>query len=61
MLFERDMNDMPIPVTLQVKDGRIVRIDYHIGVSPEEILKEIAVEQIVITPQEASVWTDSVR
>lgn len=61
MLFERHINDMPIPVTLQVKDGRIVRIDYHIGTSPEEMLKEIPVEKVLVTPQEAKAWTESVR
>lgn len=61
MLFDRDMNDMPLPVVLQVRDGRIVRIDYHIGISPEEMLKEIPVEQVLVTPQEANAWTESVQ
>jgi len=61
MLFERFINDMPIPVTFQVKDGRIVRIDYHIGITPEEILKGIPVEKVLVSPQEAKAWTESVR
>ena len=61
MLFDREMNDMPIPVTLQVKDGRIVRIDYHIGTSPEEMLKGIPVEKVIVSPQEAKAWTESMR
>jgi hypothetical protein len=61
MLFEREMNDMPMPIVLQVTDGRIVRIDYHIGISPEEILKEIPVENVIVPPQEAKAWTESVR
>jgi hypothetical protein len=52
---------MPLPVVLQVRDGRIVRIDYHIGTSPEEMLKEIPVERVLVLPQEAKAWTESVR
>jgi hypothetical protein len=61
MLFEREMNDMPLPIVVQVTDGRIVRIDYHIGISPEEILKGIPVENVIVPPQEAKAWTESVR
>lgn len=61
MLFERELNEIPLPIVLQVTDGRIVRIDYHIGISPEEILKQVAVEQIVIAPMEAKSWTDTFR
>lgn len=61
MLFERYINDMPIPVVLQVTDGKIVRIDYHIGITPEEMLKQIPVEQVIIAPLEAKAWTETVR
>jgi len=61
MLFERELNDMPLPIVLQVTDGRIVRIDYRIGISPEDMLKEIPVEQIVIAPMEAKSWTEAFR
>jgi hypothetical protein len=59
MLFERELNDMPLPIVLQVTDGRIVRIDYRIGISPEDMLKEIPVEQIVIVPKEAKDWSET--
>lgn len=61
MLFERELNDMPLPIVLQVTGGRIVRIDYHIGISPEEMLKEIPLENVIISPQEAKEWAESVR
>jgi hypothetical protein len=61
MLFERETSDLQLPVVFQVRDGRIVRIDYHIGVSPEDILKEIPIEQVVIAPQEAKAWTEALR
>lgn len=61
MLFERETSDLQLPMVFQVKDGRIVRVDYHIGVSPEDILKEIPIEQVVIAPQEAKAWTEALR
>ena len=61
MLFERDMNDIFQPVVLRVQDGKIVRMDFRMGISPEDILKEIPMEQIVVTPQEAQVWMQSIR
>ena len=60
-LFERELNDMPLPIVLQVTGGWIVRIDYHVGISPEEMLKGIPVEQILITPQETQAWMDFIR
>ena len=61
MLFERNMDNMQLPVVFQVRDGRIVRIDYHIGISPEDILKDIPIEQILVPPQEAKAWTEAVH
>jgi len=61
MLFERDINDISMPVILQVKDGKVVRMDFRFGVLPEDMLKEIPVENILITPQEAKIWTETVR
>ena len=61
MLFERDLNDILSPVILRVQDGKIVRMDFRMGISPEDILKEIPAEQIVLTPQEAQAWMESIR
>ena len=61
MLFERDLNDIPLPVILQVQDGKVVRMDFRFGISAADLLKEIPVENILITPQEAQAWTEAVR
>lgn len=61
MLFERDINDIPLPVILQVEDGKIVRMDFRFGISAMDLLKEIPVENILVTPQEAQTWMESIR
>ncbi|HEY5731754.1 MAG TPA: hypothetical protein VIS72_17025 [Anaerolineales bacterium] len=61
MLFERDMNDISLPVVLRVMDGKVVRMDFSFGVSAADLLKEVPVENVLITPQEAKAWTESVR
>ena len=61
MLFERNMNDISLPVVLRVVDGKIVRMDFSFGVSAADLLKGIPVEKVIVSPQEAKVWTESVR
>lgn len=61
MLFERDLNDVSLPVVLRVVDGRIVRMDFSFGVSAADLLKEVPVEDVLVTPQEAKAWMESVR
>ena len=61
MLFERNVNDIPLPVVLRVLDGRVVRMDFSFGVSAANLLKEIPVENVLVTPQEAQAWTESFR
>jgi len=61
MLFERNMNDLPLPVILHVVEGKIVRMDFRFGISATEVLKEVPVENVLITPQDAQAWADAVR
>ena len=61
MLFERNVNDISLPVVLRVMDGRIVRMDFSMGISAADLLKEVPVEKVLVTPQEAQAWTESVR
>ena len=61
MVFERDINDQSLPIILRVQDGMIVRMDFRFGITPEEILKEIPVADVIIVPQEAKAWTEAVR
>ena len=61
MLFERDINDVSLPIILRVLDGKVVRMDFRFGVTPEDILKDVPVEDILIAPQEAKAWTEAFR
>jgi len=60
LLFERTQNDIPFPVTAYVKDGKIVRLMFSIGMTPAEILSGIPLEQILIPPDEAQALTEFV-
>ncbi len=60
MLFERDKNDISLPVILQVRDGKVVRMDFRFGISTADLLKEVAVEDVLITPQESQAWMESI-
>lgn len=61
MLFERNVNDISLPVVLRVVEGKIVRMDFSVGVSAADLLKEIPVESVLVSPQEAKAWVESVR
>ncbi len=52
LLFDRDLNDIPMPIIALVEDGRLVRLDYRFGTSPEEILSAIPVDRVLLTPAE---------
>ncbi len=56
LLFERDQNDIPFPVTVFVENGKIVRIAYHFGITAEEQLQSIPIEQVIIPPSEVEAW-----
>ena len=61
MLFERELNDAPVPIILRVTDGKIVRLDYPQVNSVDEILEDIPPEQILIPPPEAVAWSEQSR
>jgi hypothetical protein len=61
MLFERSMNDISLPVVLRVVDGKVVRMDFSFGISAADLLKEIPVENVIVSPQEAKAWEESIR
>ncbi len=56
LLFEREVNDFPVPVTALIQDGKLVGLNFAIGVSSEDILKEIPVADILVAPQEVDAW-----
>jgi hypothetical protein len=53
LIFTREMNAVPFPVTVFVEDGRIVRLQHHMGSEAQGILDELPVEAILISPSEA--------
>ncbi|MCI0396848.1 MAG: hypothetical protein L0332_06340 [Chloroflexi bacterium] len=57
LLFERDQNDYPLPIVAIVQDGRLVRLEYYMGVQAAEVLGRVPVNQVVIQPQEAQELT----
>jgi len=61
MLFERNENNVSLPVILRVADGKIVRMDFSIGISAADLLKEVPVENVLVTPQEAKDWSETFR
>lgn len=60
LLFGREMNDISIPVTALVQDGKLVRLVFSYGVSPAEILSGVPVEQILIAPEQAEAVAEDV-
>jgi len=61
MIFERNINDISLPVVLRVMDGKIVRMDFSVGTPAADLLAAIPVEDVLITPQEAQAWMASIR
>jgi hypothetical protein len=60
LLFDREFNDIPNPVTAIVRDGKLVRLVFSIGMTPAQILNGIPVEQILITPDQATAVVNQV-
>jgi hypothetical protein len=55
------MNTAPIPLTVFVEDGRIVRLHHHHDTDPDHLIEQIPVEAIILTPDEAREWTSENR
>jgi hypothetical protein len=56
LLFERELNDFPIPVTALIQNGKLVGLNFSVGESPEDILMGIPVADILIPPQQVESW-----
>jgi len=56
VIFTRETNAVPFPITVIVEDGRIVRMQHHIATDPQELISQLPVETIVLTPREAQEW-----
>ncbi|MFN2265155.1 MAG: hypothetical protein ACK2UM_12910 [Anaerolineales bacterium] len=56
LIFTREMNAVPFPVTVFVEDGRIVRLHHHFGTQPEDLLGQLPVEQVILDSKAAKKW-----
>ncbi len=56
LLFEREMNDFPIPITVLIQDGKVIRLNFGQGNYPEDILQSLPVADILVSPQEVDAW-----
>jgi hypothetical protein len=56
LIFTREMNAVPFPITIFVEDGRIVRLQHHLGIDPQEVINQLPVESILMTPNAAQDW-----
>lgn len=55
VIFSREMNAVPMPVTVFVEDGRIVGLHHHMATDPQDLINKLPVESIIITPRDAQV------
>ena len=56
LIFSRQMNDTPFPLTVYTQDGRIVNLKHHMGVPPEEVLKQVPLSSVILDPSAAEAW-----
>ena len=62
LLFERQIYNTSQPLTVFVQDGKIVRLGFSsYPVDPAQLLNEIPLDRILITPEEAKALTDQVK
>jgi hypothetical protein len=58
LLFERQVDNIPQPVTVFVTGGKIVRLGFSYGVDPGSLLNQVPIERILFTPTEARALTE---
>ena len=56
LIFSRQMNAVPFPLTVFTQDGRIVQLQHHMGITPEEILKQVPLDSVIVDPPTAGAW-----
>jgi hypothetical protein len=54
LLFDREMNDIPFPITALVQDGKLAMLIFTFGGDPTQMLSGIPLDQILITPEQAN-------
>jgi hypothetical protein len=61
LLFERQMNNFSLPVTVLVQDGKLVRLGFSRPVDLAQALSAISLDRILIPPEEAEALTGQVK
>ena len=61
LLFERQMNNLSLPVTAFVQDGKLVRLGASHPVDPAQSLSAISLDRILIPPEEAEALMGQVK
>jgi hypothetical protein len=62
LLFKRQLYNMSQPVTVFVEGGRIVRLGFAPSpIDPGQALSAIAVDRILISPEEAGALTEEIK
>lgn len=56
LIFTREINAVPFPVTVFVDNGRIVRIQHHVATEARALVDQLPVESIVMTSKVARDW-----
>jgi ABC-type glycerol-3-phosphate transport system substrate-binding protein len=58
LIFDHEEGEQSIPVTAFVQDGELVRLDYHNGMTAEEVLNAVPLAQVILPPQQARAWSE---
>jgi hypothetical protein len=56
IVFSREMNAVPFPITVFVEDGRIISLQHHMGIAAQELINQLPSESIIMTPESAQDW-----
>ena len=56
LVFERTQNDYPLPVIAYVTDGKLVSLDFKLGIYPADLIKDLPLSDIVVAPTEIESW-----
>lgn len=58
LVFDRNQNDYPMPIIAYVADGKLINLDFKMGLSPQEIIDGLSISDIVIAPTEVEDWLE---
>lgn len=56
LIFDRDVNDYPTPVTVIVDGGKVVRMDFGVGTPVSELLAGVPLDLVLVPPEDVEAW-----